>query len=57
MSDGDVYKVEERTKLVHNQRLVVLKAGEQIPVEQAAEYGLIPKPKTARGKGSDKTES
>lgn len=50
---GETYTAKERTKLVHNGRLVVLQEGQKIPLEQAVELGLA---KKSGGKKADKDE-
>jgi len=53
MSGDDTYKVEEFTRLVHNERVVVLQAGQTIPQTLAVKYGLV-KGTNAKKKASDK---
>jgi hypothetical protein len=53
MSD-ETYKVEEFTRLQHNERVVVLQEGEAIPMAQAVAYGLVGGKKTDSGDGGEK---
>jgi hypothetical protein len=46
----ETYTVEEWVRLKHDQKVIVLKQGEKIPMARAVELGLVKKPSGKGGK-------